>query len=372
MFPLSGGGTRNFLIDADLLDYPESTATTGNRDGTMARKQGFLLSSALLLLAGCGQTAAPGSGAQADGTDGRNAPVGQSAADEWRIAESRSGMDGQVSTAVREYASPDRNTRFIAELSCRHETRKAGLTVQSFVGDPESPTEQSAFVAEVFQGMLGNLRHVPVARVRIGDGKVVDSTWMTYFEIGRYNNEIRYTDLQRLDESFPMLIEVSNGAGTFELVLDRSANVQQVLQACILAEAPASRIPDRIDESVEAGTDARQPVREASTETAATPSVSFDCRKAKTFAEKSVCSSTVLGVLDGVLSDNYRAMLAADIGEGARKSLRDTQRAWLVARKRCQDHDCLTAQYRARIDEICETPVLSGMHPACTLSDEVE
>ena len=99
---------------------------------------------------------------------------------------------------------------------------------------------------------------------------------------------------------------------------------------------------------------------------------SFDCRKAASFAEKSVCASAVLGRLDEVLAENYRVMTSADIGDGARTSLRRTQRAWLAGRDGCGDDNCLEASYRGRIDEICETPVLSGVYPACTSSDEIE
>lgn len=99
---------------------------------------------------------------------------------------------------------------------------------------------------------------------------------------------------------------------------------------------------------------------------------SFDCTKASTFAEKAVCTDTLLGKLDGALSQNYKYMLASDIGDGARKDLKATQKKWLDERNKCTENQCLANTYRKRMDEICEYPVISGVHPICTSSDEIK
>lgn len=99
---------------------------------------------------------------------------------------------------------------------------------------------------------------------------------------------------------------------------------------------------------------------------------SFDCKKASTFVEKAICSNKTLGALDEVLSENYRYMLASDIGDGARKHLRESQRAWIKERNRCTTTYCVEALYRERVNSVCETPVLSGVYPICTTSDEIE
>lgn len=98
---------------------------------------------------------------------------------------------------------------------------------------------------------------------------------------------------------------------------------------------------------------------------------SFNCEKSSTFAEKSICSDDLLGKLDGALSENYKMMLASDVGDGARSDLKDTQRKWLAERNKCTDIECLASAYKSRIDEVCEYPVISGIHPACTSSDEI-
>lgn len=99
---------------------------------------------------------------------------------------------------------------------------------------------------------------------------------------------------------------------------------------------------------------------------------SFDCAKASTFSEKAICSDPLLGKLDGALSENYKYMLASDIGDGARFDLKESQKKWLIERNRCANNQCLSDTYRKRIDEVCEYPVISGVHPICTSSDEIK
>jgi uncharacterized protein len=105
---------------------------------------------------------------------------------------------------------------------------------------------------------------------------------------------------------------------------------------------------------------------------AAAQAASFDCQKATTFVEKEVCNVNLLGRLDDALAENYRFMLAADIGDGARKQIRADQRKWLGDRNKCTTGTCVQKAYRVRIDAVCETPVLSGVHPVCTDSSEIK
>ena len=100
--------------------------------------------------------------------------------------------------------------------------------------------------------------------------------------------------------------------------------------------------------------------------------VSFDCAKASTFVEKAICTDPLLGKLDDALSENYKYMLASNIGDGARKDLRATQKKWLSDRNKCTNNKCLTDAYRKRVDEICDYPVISGVHPICTYSDDIK
>lgn len=100
--------------------------------------------------------------------------------------------------------------------------------------------------------------------------------------------------------------------------------------------------------------------------------VSFDCTKASTFVEKAICIDPLLGKLDDALSANYTHMRASNIGDGARKDLKTTQQKWLSERNKCTTSECVTSAYRKRIDEVCEYPVISGIHPGCTYSDDIQ
>ena len=100
--------------------------------------------------------------------------------------------------------------------------------------------------------------------------------------------------------------------------------------------------------------------------------VSFNCQKATTFAEKEICNNPLLGKLDDALSENYKYMLAANIGSGAKKDIKTTQKIWLFNRDKCADKQCLVDAYRNRVDEVCDYPVIIGVHPVCTLSEEIK
>lgn len=99
---------------------------------------------------------------------------------------------------------------------------------------------------------------------------------------------------------------------------------------------------------------------------------SFDCSKACTPVEKMICSNSLLGRLDVALTNNYKLMISANIGDGAKQHLKATQKEWLAFRNGCADTDCLEAAYRSRIDEICDYPVVSGVHPMCSYSDDIK
>ena len=97
---------------------------------------------------------------------------------------------------------------------------------------------------------------------------------------------------------------------------------------------------------------------------------SFDCAKAGTFVEKAICADATLSRLDEVLAQNFRGMLAADLGRPA-SALRAEQRRWLAERDRCTDNACLLKRYRQRVDETCDYGVVRGVHPVCSMADDV-
>jgi uncharacterized protein len=81
---------------------------------------------------------------------------------------------------------------------------------------------------------------------------------------------------------------------------------------------------------------------------------SFDCAKASTSIEKSICADSQLSDLDGQLMQAYRQTLGAS-GNG--DAVKAEQRAWLVqVRNKCHDGACLKQAYSERIAALAGAP----------------
>jgi uncharacterized protein len=103
-------------------------------------------------------------------------------------------------------------------------------------------------------------------------------------------------------------------------------------------------------------------------------SQSFECSKAATAVERSVCADERLKRLDADLAANYRSVVKQVVPGGAR-ALRASQRAWIADRNaRCATGagDCLTAEYQERNAVLLallartsdENPVIDAADPA--------
>lgn len=93
------------------------------------------------------------------------------------------------------------------------------------------------------------------------------------------------------------------------------------------------------------------------------PQPSFDCAKAGTAVEKSICGDVALARLDRKLARAYRATLAGAYEEPKQKEIRDAQRAWLKSRtgacgaeKDAALVKCLSDLYVKRIRALSATP----------------
>ena len=72
---------------------------------------------------------------------------------------------------------------------------------------------------------------------------------------------------------------------------------------------------------------------------------SFDCEKAGNAAEKAVCGSAILKMMDRTLARFYRVARQA-----GGKPVAAAQRKWMKARNACRDdYDCLEEKYASRI-----------------------
>ena len=83
---------------------------------------------------------------------------------------------------------------------------------------------------------------------------------------------------------------------------------------------------------------------------------SFDCAKAKSWAEQVLCDDETLGRLDERLGAAYRAARDATKGDAAAmERLVSRQRAWLAERDGCKITPCLTRLYAQRLAELTGT-----------------
>jgi uncharacterized protein len=78
--------------------------------------------------------------------------------------------------------------------------------------------------------------------------------------------------------------------------------------------------------------------------------VSFDCNKASSPVEKTICGDNALSALDDELNTAYKSALNS---ASNKQVLKDAQRKWIKEdRNRCKDVQCLTDVYKKRINEL--------------------
>lgn len=88
---------------------------------------------------------------------------------------------------------------------------------------------------------------------------------------------------------------------------------------------------------------------------------SFDCAKASTFVEKSICSDSKLSELDILLMSSYKKAYSTTKDQ---ESLKTEQKSWLKnVRNTCQNNKCLEDAYNSRMSQLnTSSPVSSNKH----------
>lgn len=174
---------------------------------------------------------------------------------DWTTETSKSGIDGETHIASRIYEFVDRQTQFQVAVSCVAGTGVSEMTVDSYIGDPQNPKEGSAF-------LMGGLAPFisPVGKAKASDNVVTELG--KYLISGNdYNNQLKFnfnnpvagkiipeapgysafaSTLEEGDVNYaalllaalPMTIQVKNGAGEFEIEIDRSKELVSTLRAC--------------------------------------------------------------------------------------------------------------------------------------------
>jgi uncharacterized protein len=80
---------------------------------------------------------------------------------------------------------------------------------------------------------------------------------------------------------------------------------------------------------------------------------SFDCRKAASVSERTICADTALSRLDFQLGRTWERVLAAFIDSAQRTQMKQDQRTWIVGREKCSgDANCIGKLYRDRLSTL--------------------
>ena len=94
---------------------------------------------------------------------------------------------------------------------------------------------------------------------------------------------------------------------------------------------------------------------------------SFDCRKAVSPSEKTICANAELSRLDFQLGRMWRILLDDFIDSAQRTLMKEDQRTWIARRTKCgDDADCIGKLYRDRLS------TLNGADPAHRFSGVYE
>ncbi len=96
-------------------------------------------------------------------------------------------------------------------------------------------------------------------------------------------------------------------------------------------------------------------------------STSFDCQKAQSYREITVCSDTELANLDDQLNAVYLEKVGQAKASGSDVTLRQSQRDWIKSANNCADSACLSQVYQDRISQLdsltFETPASKSPEP---------
>ena len=109
------------------------------------------------------------------------------------------------------------------------------------------------------------------------------------------------------------------------------------------------------------------PLLSISARAAAREQPSFDCHKAASLSEKTICANAALSHLDFQLSRTWKKLLDAFSDSGQSPRLKADQRTWMERREGCgADSDCIAKLYRDRL------AALNGADPAHRFSGVFE
>jgi hypothetical protein len=98
--------------------------------------------------------------------------------------------------------------------------------------------------------------------------------------------------------------------------------------------------------------------------------VSFDCGKATTEVEKTICADARLSKLDTDLAATYRDAMSNPADPTKKRDVRSAQAAWLKSRNACTDKICIEVMYRTRIAMLAAVVTPESAQPVTPLTTD--
>lgn len=216
----------------------------------------------------------------------------------WRLLQGTSPMDGREFVATKTY-TPDSGVQMIVTFKCLADTQRLHVTINSMVGDPNNPSQRSAFqkyedtaeeavfdsrvpimklagrirfgslqpqalsgifsvddhfaneiVADLSPGTKPPLSSNQAAasllsamsNIMTGSAPTVDSIYTAYAQLAGSSSAnpgstpSGFNPIAGLHELFPIGVELVNGAGTYDLSIPYADQINFVLDQCGGAE----------------------------------------------------------------------------------------------------------------------------------------
>lgn len=206
--------------------------------------------------------------------------------EDWSIEESDSPIDGKIVTA-RRWFYPDDQTTFSVEVECILASGVVGVVINSYLGDVAEPSPGSEFSRAIGGDLFGGMSVVPVGRVKPSGTEVRNLAGLFSMSAAASNSielvkphiydpvikvseemrqQIKPVDVNHarvVSDMLPLAVEVNNGTGKHELIIDPSPQVVQVLTQCggtgdVLTPEGHSRIQAEAEARQKASDEAKQ------------------------------------------------------------------------------------------------------------------
>lgn len=223
----------------------------------------------------------------------------------------------------------DTNIQAVQDIRELNENEKQIFSFSAKMGGKDL---SSGYVLD--QKIPGKIQGICVAEVFFSDG-TNHNVIFTVSDVDG-NGYIAYQDYAPL-QAIALLMSLSQPS--VQQLPEEPKIVQQ-------PDVPVHAIPNDVNVNLEAVKQENQVATNVTSETKITPS--FNCDKASTLIEKTICSSKALADLDNNVALAYQNALS----NGTDVNLKASQKEWIRKRNTCQTEKCIEKAYVERWQDL--------------------